>query len=219
MGIYSDHIFPRLMESGLTGEAHRRYRRRALARARGEVLEVGFGTGLNLECYPAAVRRVTGLDPAAVLERRVRARVAATPFPVERLTHDAAERLPFPDGHFDTVSSTWTLCSIERLGAALTEMRRVLKPAGELLFLEHGRNAGRWVARVQDAINPIQNLVACGCNVNRRIDDEIEAAGFGITELDRFTMPGVPRALGSVYLGVARRAEARGLPQPPPFTA
>ena len=219
MGIYSDHIFPRLMENGLKGEAHRRYRRRALARARGEVLEVGFGTGLNLECYPEAVRRVTGLDPTAVLEHRVRARVAATPFPVERLTRDAAERLPFLDGHFDTVSTTWTLCSIERLHAALTEMRRVLKPAGELLFLEHGRNAGRWVARVQDAINPVQNLVACGCNVNRRIDDEIEAAGFRITEIERFNMPGVPRALGSVYLGVARRAEARGLPQPPPVTA
>ncbi|WP_419162220.1 class I SAM-dependent methyltransferase [Candidatus Palauibacter sp.] len=206
MGIYSEHIFPRLMESGLKGDAHRRYRRRTLARAHGEVLEVGFGTALNLECYPESVRRVTGLDSADVLERRVRARIAEAPFPVERLTHDAADRLPFPDGHFDTVASTWTLCSIERLQAALGEMRRVLKPAGELLFLEHGRNGRRWVARVQDAINPVQNLVACGCNLNRKIDEEIEGAGFRITELDRFVMPGVPRALGSVYLGSARSA-------------
>ena len=214
MGIYSEHIFPRLMESGLKGEVHRGYRRRALARAHGEVLEVGFGTGLNLDCYPESVRRVTGLDPAAVLERRVRRRVAEAPFPVERITLDAADRLPFPDGHFDTVSSTWTLCSIERLPTALVEMRRVLKPSGELLFLEHGRNGGRWVARVQDAVNPLQNLVACGCNVNRKIDEEIEGAGFRITELERFIMPGVPRALGSVYLGAARRASGRRLTNP-----
>ena len=216
MGIYSQHIFPRLMESGLKGAVHRRYRRRALERAHGEVLEVGFGTGLNLECYPESVRRVTGLDPAAVLERRVRARIAEVSFPVERITGDAAERLPFPDGHFDTVASTWTLCSIGRLRSALMEMRRVLKPSGELLFLEHGRNEGRWVSRLQDAVNPIQNRVACGCNVNRRIDDEIESAGFRITELDRFIMPGVPRALGSVYLGAARRADSKALGAPPP---
>ena len=97
-------------------------------------------------------------------------------------------------------------------------MRRVLNPAGELLFLEHGRNEGRWVARVQDALNPIQNLVACGCNVNRRIDREIAAAGFRITELDRFIMPGVPRALGSVYLGAALADRAGRLAPPPGVT-
>ena len=209
MGIYADHIFPRLMERGLKGETQLRYRRRALSRARGEVLEVGFGTGLNLDCYPSSVRRVTGLDPAAVLERRVRARVAAAPFPVERVMLDAAERLPFPQGHFDTVTSTWTLCSIGRLTEALAEIRRVLAPSGELLFMEHGRNEQPWVARLQDAVNPLQNLVACGCNVNRKIDEAIEAGGFAITELERFIMPGVPRALGSVYLGAARPSGGR----------
>lgn len=214
MGLYSEHVFPRLMESGLRGEVHRRYRRRALARARGEVLEVGFGTGLNLDCYPTAVRRVTGIDPAAVLERRVRARIARAPFPVERYTHDAAERLPFPDGHFDTVTSTWTLCSIDRLPDALRELVRVLKPSGELLFLEHGRNEKGWVSRLQDTWNPVQNVLACGCNVNRRIDHEIERGGFRIIGLDRFTMPGVPRALGSVYLGVATPAGGGRLADP-----
>lgn len=204
MGLYSEHIFPRLMESGLKGDAHRGYRRRVLSRARGHVLEVGFGTGLNLECYPTAVQGVTGIDPAAVLERRVRARIARTPFPVERVIHDAADRLPFPDGQFDTVTSTWTLCSIARLRDALLELRRALNPSGEFLFLEHGRNEKGWVARLQDTLNPVQNVVACGCNMNRKIDAEIERGGFRIVELDRFTMPGVPRALGSVYLGVAR---------------
>lgn len=204
MGLYSEHIFPRLMESGLKGDVHRGYRRQVLSRARGNVLEVGFGTGLNLECYPTSVRRITGIDPAAVLERRVRARIARAPFPVERMIHDAADRLPFPDEHFDTVTSTWTLCSITRLRDALLELRRALKPSGEFLFLEHGRNERRWVSRLQDTLNPVQNFVACGCNINRKIDTEIEHGGFRIVELDRFTMPGVPRALGSVYLGVAR---------------
>ena len=192
------------MESGLKGDVHRRYRRRALARAQGDVLEVGFGTGLNLEFYPTSVRRVTGIDSAAVLERRVRARIGGAPFPVERVIQDATDRLPFPDAHFDTVTSTWTLCSIARLRDALLELRRALKPSGEFLFLEHGRNEKGWVSRLQDTLNPVQNLVACGCNINREIDAEIEGGGFRIVDLERFTMPGVPRALGSVYLGVAR---------------
>ncbi len=203
MGIYSEHIFPRLMESGLKGDLIRRYRRRTLARARGEVLEVGFGTGLNLECYPN-VSRVVGLDSVSVLERRVRARVAKAPFPVEQVTHDASQKLPFGPGRFGTVTSTWTLCSIDRLRAALVELARVLNPAGEFLFLEHGRHERRWVGRIQDTLNPVQNFVGCGCNLNRKIDDEIENAGFRITELERFTIPGVPGALGSVYLGAAR---------------
>ena len=214
MGLYAEHIFPRLMESGLKSDLHRRYRRRVLSRARGEVLEVGFGTGLNVECYPASVRRVTGIDPVAVLERRVRARIARAPFPVERMIHDAADRLPFPDEHFDTVTSTWTLCSIERLQDALAELRRVLRPSGEFLFLEHGRNETGWVSRLQDTLNPVQNLVACGCNINRRIDAEIERGGFRIIELDRFAMPGVPRALGSVYLGVAGQERGARLAGP-----
>lgn len=198
------------MESGLKGEPIRRYRRQALARARGEVLEIGFGTALNLECYPDEVDRVVGLDSVSVLERRVEARVAKAPFPVERITRDAADRLPFDDGCFDTVVSTWTLCSIERLRSALAELGRVLHPAGEFLFLEHGRNERRWIGRLQDTVNPIQKFLACGCNLNRKIDDEIENGGFRITELDRFTIPGVPPALGSVYLGAARWQESGG---------
>lgn len=206
MGIYADHIFPRLMESGLKGDLHEQYRRRALERARGTVLEIGFGTGLNLACYPEAVERVVGIDTASVLPDRVAARVRAAPFPVERLERDAADRLPFDDGAFDTVVSTWTLCSIDRLEAALRQGLRLLREEGELLFLEHGRSDRGWVAGVQDALNPVQRIVGCGCNLNRKIDDEIERAGFRISELDRFRVPGIPRAMGSVYLGAARAA-------------
>ncbi|MCG8466767.1 MAG: class I SAM-dependent methyltransferase, partial [Gemmatimonadetes bacterium] len=91
MGIYSDHIFPRLMDGGLSGELHREYRRRTLARARGAVLEIGFGTGLNLDCYPADVTEVVGVDACSVLEKRVARRIREAPFPVERVTQDAAD--------------------------------------------------------------------------------------------------------------------------------
>lgn len=206
MGIYSDHIFPRLMDGGLGGPQHREYRRRALARAKGRVLEIGFGTGLNLSCYPPAVDLLVALDPSRMLERRVRGRIARAPFPVRRLTLDAAGPLTFPDGSFDTVVSTWTLCSIERLEDALEELGRLLGPGGAFLFLEHGRSDREWTAAFQDLLNPVQRVVACGCNLNRRIDDAIRHAGFQISELERFRVPGVPRAFGEVYMGSATHA-------------
>jgi len=206
MGIYRKHIFPRLMDGGLSGPQHRVLRERALARARDAVLEIGFGTGLNLNCYPPTVERLVALDPVVMLEARVAGRISRAPFPVERVERDAADPLPFRDAIFDTVVSTWTLCSIERLRAAMLELRRVLRGGGSLLFLEHGRSDRKLVARFQDAVNPIQNVVACGCNLNRRIDEEIEDAGFKITELERFKVDGVPRAFGEVYQGVAGHA-------------
>ncbi|MDX1393548.1 MAG: class I SAM-dependent methyltransferase [Gemmatimonadota bacterium] len=207
MGIYRDHIFPRLMDGGLSGPQHRTLRARALTRAHGEVLEIGFGTGLNLSCYPPDVERLVGVDPAVVLEHRVAGRVSRARFPVERSAQDASERLPFEDATFDTVVSTWTLCSIDRLRRALTELRRVLRPEGVFLFLEHGRSDRTLAATLQDAVNPLQNVVACGCNLNRKIDQEIQDAGFRIIELERFKVPGVPRVFGEVYEGVATHAD------------
>jgi len=203
MGVYGKHIFPRLMDGGLSGPQHRTMRERALCRARGSVLEIGFGTGLNLPCYPATVERLVGLDRASMLESRVAGRVARAPFPVERIEQDAADPLPFEDASLDTVASTWTLCSIDRLRAALHELRRVLRPDGVFLFLEHGRSDRTLVASLQDMVNPLQNAIGCGCNLNRRIDREIQDAGFKIVELERYKIPGVPRAFGEVYEGMA----------------
>jgi len=203
MGVYGKHIFPRLMDGGLSGPQHRTMRERALATARGAVLEIGFGTGLNLPCYPATVERLVGIDRASMLESRVAGRVARAPFPVERLEQDAADPLPFESGAFDTVVSTWTLCSIGRLREALHELRRVLAPGGAFLFLEHGRSDRTLVASFQDIVNPFQNLIGCGCNLNRRIDQEIQDAGFKIVELERYGIPGVPRPFGEVYEGMA----------------
>lgn len=209
MGIYADHIFPRLLEVGLRGETQRRLRRETLASARGRVLEVGFGTGLNLPHYPPGVESLVAVDPARALEKRVERRIEKAAFPVERHALDAGGGLPFPDATFDTAVSTWTLCSIERLDEALAELRRVLRPEGRFLFLEHGRSERRVAAALQDLFNPVQNVVGVGCNLNREIDRRIADAGFRIVELERFVMPGVPRVVGEIYRGTA---EPRGGP-------
>lgn len=178
------------------------YRRKALEPAQGEVLEIGFGTGLNLACYPATVQRLTIVDPEKMLPGRVAKRIARSTLPVEQACL-TAEDLPFDAGRFDTVVSTWTLCSITDVERALREVRRVLKPGGRLLFLEHGRSWDEQVARRQDRWNGFQKVVGCGCNLNRPIDRLIESAGLTIERLDRFAMPKAPKVAAEHYLGVA----------------
>jgi SAM-dependent methyltransferase len=175
-----------------------------LAGAQGEVLEVGFGTGLNLPAYPAAVTRVVGLDPnpndgLAALERRV----AAAPFEVERCALRADGTLPFETGRFDTVVTTWTLCSIPDTERALAEMRRVLAPGGRYLFVEHGRAPHERTARWQDRVNPVWRRLMGGCNMNRPIDDVVREGGFALEGLERFRHRG-PGLLAHMYRGVAR---------------
>lgn len=205
MSLYSDVIFPRLLDLMMGQRRLMECRRTALASARGDVLEIGFGTGLNLECYPAGVSRLTIIDPAEHLPRKVEKRIREVAFSVERAHLDAAT-LPFDAGRFDTVVSTWTLCTIPDVEQALAEVRRVLGPAGKFLFLEHGRSDDSRVARRQDRWNGFQRVVACGCNLNRPIDRLIEGAGLGIERLDRFKMPGTPAILASHYSGVAQRS-------------
>jgi SAM-dependent methyltransferase len=207
VGLYAQHVFPRLMEWTLGAEVPARERARVLRDVRGDVLEIGFGTGLNLPHYPPAVTRLTIIDDADVLRARVDARIAAVPFPVER-AQLTAERLPFATGRFDFVVSTWTLCTIPDVVAALRESRRVLRPDGRLIFLEHGRSDDPRVARWQDRLNPIQNVIACGCHLNRAIDTLVRAAGLEITELERYVLPGMPRAFAEMYRGSARASAA-----------
>ncbi len=204
MGLYSGYIFPRLLDWSLSAPEFGEHRRRALRPARGETLEIGFGTGLNLTYYPEAVTRLTAIDSENMLEERVRKRVAACRFPVTRMRLDAQERSPFEDQTFDTVVTTMTLCSIPDVAAALAEIGRVLKPEGRFVFFEHGRSEDPKIARRQDRFNPIQKIIGAGCNVNRKIDELIEDAGFEITKLDRFLMPKMPRMLAEMYRGVAR---------------
>jgi ubiquinone/menaquinone biosynthesis C-methylase UbiE len=198
---YERRVFPHVLELAMRQLG--KLRAPTLAEARGEVLEIGFGTGLNLAHYPAGVAKLVTADPMEALPDRVRERIASAAFPVE-IHHLPADRtLPFDSGRFDCVTMTWTLCTIAEPVAAVREMRRVLRPGGRLLFIEHGRSDDAKVAGWQDRWNPIQNVIGCGCNVNRKIDALVEQGGFRHASLERFLAEGAPRMLGEMYRGVA----------------
>lgn len=200
--MYATYIFPRLMDWVLRGERFQTERRQLLASAQGVVLEIGFGTGLNLPHYPPTVTALHTVEPATLLPDRVARRVANAPFPVH-VRQQSAEILPYAGGLFDCAVSTFTLCTIPDPCAALCEVRRVLKPEGRFLFLEHGRSDDPSIARWQDRLNPLQRVVACGCNLNRRIDQLVVQAGLRLEHLDRYALPGVPRIGGEMYRGSA----------------
>ncbi len=205
MGLYSSHIFPRLLDWSLGNNMIRRQRREALAPLRGHVLEIGFGTGLNLSCFPEAVTEITAIDNERMLQKRVALRIGEARMPVRQLTLDAGGNLPFGDSEFDGVVTTFTLCSIPDVGSALFEIRRLLKDDGQYVFLEHGRSNDPQVAKRQDFFNPLQNVIGRGCNMNRPIDRLIKASGLEIIKLERYLMPDTPRVFGEMYRGVARK--------------
>ena len=206
MGFYATQIFPRLMDWVMSGDEFQQLRKLLLQGARGEVLEIGLGTGLNLPHYPGGVSWLYAVDPAPLLPDRVTRRSRAVAFPVQ-IKQVSAETLPFDDRTFDCVVSTWTLCTIPDPVKALREVRRVLKPDGMFLFLEHGRSEDDKVAAWQDRLNPVQNIIGCGCNLNRKIDQIIAQAGLKIMTLDRFQMQSVPRLGGDMYRGTATRPD------------
>lgn len=178
----------------------------ALSGSHGEVLEVGFGTGLNLAYYPPSVTSLTALDPNVVdglpaVERRL----SDAPFAVERCPLRADGELPFDSGRFDTIVTTWTLCSIPDPHRALVEMRRILKPGGKYLFIEHGRASLESTARWQDRVNPLWKRLSDGCNVNRSIDEIVEKSGFELDSLERFRHQG-PAIFAQMYRGCARHS-------------
>lgn len=214
MGLYSAYIFPRLMDWVMSGAGFQCLRSEILQSARGEVLEIGLGTGLNLPHYPAGISRLRAVDPAPLLPHRVAERTARALFPIE-FSRTGAEQLPYDNRSFDYVVSTWTLCTIPDPVQALREVRRVLKPSGRLLFLEHGRSDDVATATWQDRLNPLQNVIGCGCNLNRQIDRLIKEAGLHIVQLDRFVMEGVPRMGGELYRGVAMPLGQTGISAPP----
>jgi ubiquinone/menaquinone biosynthesis C-methylase UbiE len=179
------------------------FRRRAVGAAEGRVLEIGVGSGMNLPLYGAAVASVIGLEPSSELLRMARAHsLSAAGVPIT-LINASAESIPMESGSIDTVVTTWTLCTIPNASLALAEMRRVLKPAGALLFVEHGRAPEPGVARWQDRLDPLWSRLAGGCHLNRKIDDLIIGAGFRVEALKHARMPG-PRTHSFLYEGSAR---------------
>ncbi len=205
MGFYSKYLFPRILDWALGNPELGKYRRRALEAARGKVLEVGFGTGLNLPYYPEAVNEITAIDPESMLSDRVAGRIQKSSISVNFVQLDASGNLPFEDATFDSIITTWTLCSIENVEPALAQMRRLLKPDGCYIFFEHGRSDDAKTAKWQDRFNPVEKVIGAGCNINRPIDRLVKAAGFEIETLERFVMPKTPRILGEMYRGTARR--------------
>ena len=178
-------------------------RPQAVGAAAGRVLEVGFGTGRNLPYYGAGVLNLTALDPLNTEGvRAVEERIARASFPVGRALLTSDDKLAFEDARFDCVVTTWTLCSISDPQNALLEMRRVLRPGGRYLFVEHGRSSRPSTGRWQDRLNPIWRRLMGGCNINRPMDRLVEEAGFSLVSLDRFQHKG-PALLACMYRGVA----------------
>ena len=206
MGIYAKYIFPRILDWGLGKQNLDVYRDHALATARGTTLEVGFGTGLNLAHYPQDVTRLVAIDSERMLPDRVDRRIAASKFPVETCYLDAQGSLPFDDASFDTVVTTFSLCSIPEPIRALTEMKRVLRPSGSYLFLEHGLAINPRIQNWQRRFTPLNRIIGCGCHLDRAIDHLILSSGFRITHLDRVKLLDSPRVMGELYAGAASLA-------------
>jgi ubiquinone/menaquinone biosynthesis C-methylase UbiE len=203
VGFYEDQVLPRAIDKMLGNRECRKLRARAVAGLEGDVLEVGFGSGLNVPLYPEAVTRVLAVDPATVGRTLAADRVAASPIPVEYVGLDG-QSLPLPDESVDHALSTWTLCTIPDVHRALFEIRRVLRPGGTLHFLEHGRSTDPKVAKWQDRLTPLQRRIGGGCHFNRDIDALLAAADFTITREDHFCMRG-PKTMGTMYEGVAAK--------------
>jgi ubiquinone/menaquinone biosynthesis C-methylase UbiE len=204
MGFYAQLMVPLLCDFGLDRPSVAGYRRELLAHAGGTILEIGFGTGLNLAYYPPHVRKVTAVDPNAGMYRRARRRIKEAGVEVDQRV-GGGERLPFEDGIFDCVVSTFTLCSIEDVRQALSEVCRVLKAGGKFLFLEHGISPQSNVQRWQRRLNRLWMWLAGGCHLDRDMRALVSAQPFSSVEVEEFYLEKTPRTHGYLYRGIATK--------------
>lgn len=203
MGLYGEQVLPRIINVACAmGPVVAELRQRVCAGLSGSVVEIGFGSGLNVPHYPATVSTVAAIEPSDVAWKLAADRLAGSPVPVERAGLDG-QSLPFADDTFDSALSTWTMCTIADIEAALAELRRVLRPGGSLHFVEHGLAPDESVAKWQRRLDPVQQRVFGGCHLTRRIGELVQQAGLAIGELDVFYEKGAPKALGADTLGVA----------------
>ncbi len=203
MGLYGEAIVPRIINAACGVRQLEPLRRQVCGGLAGEVVEIGFGSGLNVPFYPPAVTRVAAVEPASAGWRLAAGRVAAAPARIERAGRDG-QALPFPDASYDAALSTWTLCTIPDAAAALREVRRVLRPGATLHFLEHGLAPDERVRRWQRRVSPLHARLAGGCRVTQPVAELVAAAGFTVTGLRAFYQPGIPKFTGSYFLGTAR---------------
>lgn len=202
MGVYSNYVLPRLIDLVMRAEALAEQRAKVVPLAAGVVVEIGSGSGLNAPFFSGAVERVYAVDPSRALWRLGRNRLQAARVPV-RFVAASGESIPLRSGVADTVLMTWTLCSIPDARSALREIRRVLRPGGRLVFIEHGRSPDASVRRWQERLNPVWRPLAGRCHLDRPIDALITGAGFRMVSLDRGYGGAGPRAFDYLYRGVA----------------
>lgn len=206
MSFYEDRILPHIIDCTCSVGQVMKLRSQVVPKARGVVLEVGMGSAINLEFYnPDTVSLVYGLEPSEGMRRKARENLSRSPVNVEWLDLPG-EKIPLPDNSVDTVLLTFTLCTIPDWRAALEQMKRVLKPDGDLLFLEHGESSDQGVRRWQHRVTPGWKKLAGGCHLNRPIADLIRETGFDILELDNLYMPKAPKIAGYIYKGRAVKA-------------
>lgn len=202
MGIYERVVLPRFFDWALKGEGFAKMRSRLVPLAEGDVLEVGMGPGHNLAFYSDRVRSVSAIEPLDKLREMAAERAAALARNVEFVAR-YAEEIPAEAHTFDSAVVTWTLCSVSDADRALTEIRRVLKPSGKLIFAEHGLAPDANVQRWQNRLNPMWRKIGGGCNLNRPMTRLIENAGFRIRDLNEGYVPG-PRFAAYMYRGFAQ---------------
>lgn len=201
MGFYDDWLVPRLCHLSMQTKRLRPYRQRVVGAAEGDVLEIGIGSGLNYPYYGPNARRVIGLEPSPALIAMARRRAAKSSVPTVFL-EASAEQIPLDTKSVDSVVMTWVGCSVPNVEAALREMRRVLRPGGRLLFVEHGRSPDHNVERWQERLDPYWQRISGGCHLNRRIVDLMPAAGFRVEQLETGYLGG-PKVLTYLYEGSA----------------
>ena len=202
MSFYEERILPHLINLAMRNRQLVPYRERVIGAAEGRVLEIGIGSGRNLPFYGSQVREVVGIEPSARLREMAEQAEHKSSTNIS-LVRASAENIPLDDKSFDTVVTTWTLCSIPDAHRALGEMRRVLKPSGQLLFVEHGLAPDIAVRKWQDRLTPIWKRIGGGCHLNRPITTVIASSGFRIDQIDTGYMPG-PKPMTYMYQGRAR---------------
>ena len=201
MSFYSNLIVPYCIDLAMSGSNLEQYRHQLLESVSGEILEIGFGTGLNLPHYPKSVTKITTIDPNPGMQKLARSRIKESQITVDYKVLNG-ESLPMADASFDSVVCTWTLCSIPLVEQAIAEVYRLLKPGGKLFFIEHGLSYERSIRAWQNRLTPIQKVIADGCHLNRQIDKLVEQK-FPNVNIEQFYAPKLPKVLGYMYRGVA----------------
>jgi len=201
MGFYSNSVIPYCIDLAMSGSNLEQYRQQLLADVAGEILEIGFGTGLNLPHYPQSVTKITTIDPNPGMQKLARSRIAKSQITVDYKVLNG-ESLPMADANFDSIVCTWTLCSIPLVEQALLEVHRLLKPGGKFYFIEHGLSQDLSIQTWQNRLTPIQKVIADGCHLNRRINKLVQQQ-FPNVSVEQFYAPKLPKVIGYMYRGIA----------------